>query len=114
MVDYLKRSGMKIRKSSTGSLHFPRVSLAEANKRAGKHHKIVRDILSDLAKLDQYSAIKIDLVAVAKKKADLRAALHRAARNAKIRLATTSDKNNLYVFRQPLPIEKKKLLNSSG
>jgi hypothetical protein len=98
---------MKIKKSSTASLHFPRVSLAEANKRAGKHHRIIRDVLSDLAKLDEYSAIKIHLAAVGKKKADLRAALHRAARNAKIPLATSSDRNNLYVFRSPLPVEKK-------
>jgi hypothetical protein len=98
---------MKTKKLARASLHFPQVSLAEANKRAGKHHRIVRDILSDLAKLDEYSAIKIDLTAVGKKKADLRAALHRAARNARIPMATTSDGNNLYVFRSPLPTRTK-------
>ena len=98
---------MKSKKFAKASLHFPLVSLAEANKRVGKHHRIVHDVLSDLAKLDEYSAIKIDLAAVGKKKADLRAALHRAARNAKIPLATTSDTKNLYVFRSPAPTEKK-------
>lgn len=98
---------MKAQKRAKPSLHFPLVSLAEANKRAGKHHSIVYDILSDLAMLDEYSAIKVDLAAVGKKKADLRAALHRAARNAKLPLATSSEGNNLYVFRAPLPIERK-------
>src|SRR5438874_5946344 len=98
---------MKSKKVPRASLHFPKVSLAVANKRSGKHHKIVYDILSDLAKLDEYSAIKIDLTSAGKKKADLRAALHRAAKNAKIPLATSSDENHLYVFRSSLLPGKK-------
>ena len=79
--------------------HFPVVPLAEANRRAGKHHKIISDILIDLARLDQYSAIKIDLAAVGKEKASLRASLLRAAQNRKVPLATSSDEKHLYVFR---------------
>ena len=90
---------MKAKKTQNGPLHFPAVPLAEANGRAGKHHKIISDILSDLAKLDQYSAIKIDLAEVGKKKADLRAAIHRAANKKKLDLVTTSDERHLYVFR---------------
>lgn len=50
--------------------HFPRIPLAEANRRAGKRHKIVSNILwdRDLAKLDASSAIKINLAAVGKRK----------------------------------------------
>jgi hypothetical protein len=79
--------------------HFPLVPLTEANHRTGKHHKIVSDILSDLAKLDAFSAIKVDLGALQEKKAPLRAALLRAAQKRKIQLATSSDAKNLYVFR---------------
>ena len=82
-------------------LHFPRVPLAEANKRSGKHYKIVADVLSDLKHIDEYSALKIDLASAGKKKADLRAALHRAAKKNKVSLVTTSDAKYLYVFRLP-------------
>ena len=58
-------------------LHFPSVHIADVNNRAGKHHRIVSDVLSDLARLDEFSALKIDFAEVGKKKADLRAALHR-------------------------------------
>jgi hypothetical protein len=89
------------RKTNTQSSgrHFPLVPLTEANRRAGKHHKIVSDILSDLAKLDEFSAIKVDLGALQEKKATLRAALLRAAQKRKIQLATSSDAKHLYVFR---------------
>jgi hypothetical protein len=93
-------SSMKRKKSSKETLsHFPSVPLADAHQRAGKHHKIVTDILSDLAKLDQFSAVKIILAEVGKKKADLRAALLRAAKKKRIHLATSSDDTHLYVFR---------------
>lgn len=87
------------------SLHFPRVSLVEVNRREGKHRRIVDDILSDLAKLDEYSAIQIDLARAGTGKANLRAALHRAAKKRNIALATTSDQRNLYVFRSTPSME---------
>lgn len=77
---------------------FPAVPLAQISRRAGKHNGIVRDILTDLARLDEYSAIKVDLAQAGKKKADLRAALHRAAKKQKVQLATSSDERYLYVF----------------
>jgi hypothetical protein len=64
----------------------------------GKHRQIVSQILSDLHKIDEYSSLKIDLVEIGKNKAELRAALHRAAKKQKVELSTTSDGRNLYVF----------------
>jgi hypothetical protein len=90
---------MKKRATKGISLHFPSVPLAQANKRAGKHYRIVRDILSDIARLDEFSAIKINLAVIGKKKADLRAAIHRAAKRQNVPLSTTSDDKHLYVFR---------------
>ena len=78
---------------------FPLVPLAELNRRAGKHLNIVHEILRDLTRVDDYSALKISLAEVGEKKADLRAALHRVARKEKMHIATTSDENHLYVFR---------------
>jgi hypothetical protein len=49
----------------------------------GKHYKMVSQILSDLEKLDQYSALKVEFLKVGVKKADLRAAVHRAAQKKK-------------------------------
>lgn len=96
---------MKKKRTQSSGHHFPLVPLADANRRAGKHYKIVSEILSDLARLDQYSAIKIDLGAVGEEKAALRAALLRAARKKKLQLATSSDEDHLYVFR-PFPTTK--------
>jgi hypothetical protein len=91
---------MKKRKNGSGtSLHFPSVPLAQANQRAGKHYRLVSDILSDAVSLDEFSAIKIDLAESGVKKARLRAAIHRAAKKQKMKVGTTSDENNLYVFR---------------
>jgi predicted NAD/FAD-binding protein len=78
--------------------HFPAVTLREANRRVGKHHNTVCNILSDLETLDQYSALKINLAEVGEKKADLRAALLRAAKKQTISLATSSDDKHLFVF----------------
>jgi hypothetical protein len=90
---------MKKKQIKGVSLHFPWVPLAQANRRASKHYRIVRDILSDIAKMDEFSAIKINLAETGKNKADLRAAIHRAAKRQKVPLATTSDEKHLYVFR---------------
>jgi hypothetical protein len=92
---------MKNRKQQTASSHFPSVPLAEAvDSHLSKHAKIVSEILSDLEKLDEFSAIKVNLSDSGEKKADLRSALHRAARKNNMTLATTSDEIHLYVFRK--------------
>jgi hypothetical protein len=90
---------MKKKQIKRVSLHFPSVPLAQAHKRAGKHHRIVKDILSDIGRLDEFSAIKINLAEIGKKKADLRAAIHRAAKRQSVALSTSSDDKHLYVFR---------------
>jgi hypothetical protein len=86
--------------------HFLSVPLAQANRRAGKHQEVVYHILSDLATLDEHSAVRIDLMEVGEKKAELRAALHRAANRERVKLATTSDEKYLYVFRPSLKNDK--------
>ena len=91
---------MKDKKTPPPRLHFAAIPLAAAaNLRMGKHYKMVSQILSDLEKLDQYSALKVEFLKVGVKKADLRAAVHRAAQKKNVPLATTSDGQYLYVFR---------------
>jgi hypothetical protein len=90
----------KQKKQEIVRVHFPTVPLAEAvDTRVSRHGKIVSEILTDLEQLDEFSAIKINLVEAGKTKADLRSALHRAAKKNNVHLATTSDDRTLYVFR---------------
>ena len=87
---------MQSKRQGTERLHFPSVRLLEAS--TGKHAKIVSRALLDLDRLGEDEAIKIDLTEAGTQKAALRAALHRAARKANIKLFTTSDESYLYVF----------------
>lgn len=90
---------MPAKKNRETPFHFPLVPLlGVVAGRQGKHSKVVSAILSDLRQLDAHSAIKVSLEANGAKKADLRSALHRAARIRNIKLSTTSDDKNLYVF----------------
>jgi hypothetical protein len=91
---------VKDKKTAPPRLHFAAIPLAAAaNRRMGKHYKVVSQILSDLEKLDQYTALKVEFLKVGVKRADLRAAVHRAAQKNKVPLATSSDDKYLYVFR---------------
>jgi hypothetical protein len=93
---------MKDRTKKPAAFHFPAVSLAAVTtNRKGKHRKIVSNIMSDLERLDEFSALRINLAEVGVKKADLRSAIHRAAKTKRISLLTTSDETDLYVFHRP-------------
>ncbi|MCU1298531.1 MAG: hypothetical protein JWO91_2809 [Acidobacteriaceae bacterium] len=93
---------MKDRTKKPAAYHFPAVPLtAVSANRKGKHRKIVSNILSDLERLDEFSALRINLAEAGVKKADLRSAIHRAAKSRRIPLLTTSDEAHLYVFHRP-------------
>jgi hypothetical protein len=95
-------ASVKSKKELTPRLHFASIPLAvAANRRKGKHYKMISQILSDLDKLDDYSALKVNLSDTGIKKADLRSALHRAAKKKMVDLATTSDDKYFYVFHRP-------------
>lgn len=66
--------------------------------RNGKHKGIVTDILTDLGQLKPGSAMKIPLKRLDDTKENIRAALNRATRKAKMRVATASDQEFLYVW----------------
>jgi hypothetical protein len=65
-----------------------------------RNKEMVSEVLRQVKKLDQHSAIKIALAKAGKKKAALRGALHRAAKKEKMNLVMASDERNLYVFRR--------------
>ena len=68
------------------------------HSRNGKHKDIVTDILADLDQLREGSAMKIPLSELGDTKENVRAALNRATRKAKLRVSTASDEGFLYVW----------------
>jgi hypothetical protein len=67
--------------------------------RDGKHKRIISRLLGDIAQLDDGTALKIPLAELPDTKENIRSALSRAARQAKINLATSSNKEFLYVWK---------------
>ena len=67
--------------------------------RDGKHKNIITRLLADIAKLDEGAALKIPLSQLPDTKENIRSALSRAARQAKINLATSSNREYLYVWK---------------
>jgi hypothetical protein len=67
--------------------------------REGKHKNIITRLLGDIAKLDEGTALKIPLSQLPDTKQNIRSALSRAARQAKINLATSSNDKYLYVWK---------------
>lgn len=69
--------------------------------RKGKHHDIVLEILDDIGKLRSGSALKIPKSAFGDSKmTNVRAALSRAAEQAGITIATSSDDEFFYVWQE--------------
>ena len=67
--------------------------------RDGKHKNIITRLLGDIEKLDDGAALKIPLSQLPDTKENIRSALSRAARQANISLATSSNNEFLYVWR---------------
>jgi hypothetical protein len=68
------------------------------HSRAGKHKKIVSMILRDLDQLKDGAALRVPLVELGNTKENVRSALNRATRNARLKVATATDKDFLYVW----------------
>ncbi len=68
------------------------------HSRNGKHKVIVSMILRDLDQLKNGAAIKIPLADLGDTKENVRSALNRATRNAKLNVATATDENFLYIW----------------
>ena len=83
-----------------GQTKFESVQQVDVPKgRDGKHKNIITRLLADIAKLDEGAALKIPLAQLPDTKENIRSALSRAARQAKINLATSSNSEYLYVWK---------------
>ena len=66
--------------------------------RSGKNKKVVSMILRDLNQLKEGSALRVPLADLGNTKENVRSALNRATRSAKLNVATATDENYLYVW----------------
>jgi hypothetical protein len=68
------------------------------SRRRGKHHKLMQQVLKELTELSSDSALKVPLGDFSAK--DIRSAVFRAAASQNIEISSTSDDNNLYIWRR--------------
>jgi hypothetical protein len=68
--------------------------------RDGKHKQIITQLLEDLERLAEGSALKIPLAELPDSKENIRSALSRAAGLRKLAIATSSNDEFLYVWKQ--------------
>lgn len=95
---------MPEKKNENPPMRFGSVRQADVPKgRDGKHKEIVTQLLSDIAQLEPGAALKIPLSELPDSKANIRAALSRAAMAHGINVATSSNDDYLYVWKTDEP-----------
>jgi hypothetical protein len=67
--------------------------------RDGKHKQIVTQLIEGIEQLKKGSALKIPLAELPDTKENIRSALSRATRQKRMDVATSSDENYLYVWK---------------
>ena len=79
---------------------FPSILQVDVPKgRDGKHKEIVTQLLADLERLERGSALKVPLSELPDTKENIRSALNRATRQRGMEVATSSDAQNLYLWK---------------
>jgi hypothetical protein len=85
---------------SPKSMRFESILQGQVPKgRDGKHKQIITQLLNDIAQLPTGSALKIPLAELPDSKENIRSALSRAGRQKNLDLATSSDENYLFVWK---------------
>jgi len=85
---------------SPETMNFEAILQADVPKgRDGKHKAIVTKLINDIENLAPATAIKIPLSALPDTKENIRSALNRATNQRGIQVATSSDKDFLYVWK---------------
>jgi hypothetical protein len=86
--------------TENGTSKFQSISQADVPKgRDGKHKQIILQLLEGIDQLHNGSALKVPLAELPDSKENIRSALSRAARQKEIDIATSSDENFLYVWK---------------
>jgi hypothetical protein len=88
-------------KKKSSPMNFKTIGQADVPQgRHGKHNGIVTRIISDLDQVRDGVALKIPLAELAEGKEKVRAALSRASRKAKRKVATAADADFLYIWNE--------------
>ncbi len=91
---------MAVRESRETHMNFQSILQKDVpTGRDGKHKGIVTQLLSDLEHLADGSALKIPLGELPDTKENIRSALNRATRQRGMEVATSSDAEFLYVWK---------------
>ncbi|GAC1684014.1 MAG: hypothetical protein PVS2B2_23100 [Candidatus Acidiferrum sp.] len=86
-------------KISRVASHFRTMNLGDVPRsRQGKHKAVVTLILRDLDQLKEGAALRVPLLELGNTKENVRSALNRATRKAKLNVATATDEKFLYVW----------------
>jgi len=93
-------TSMKSKKSlAVGEPEVEKVPLSSLRQRRhGKHHELMQQVLKELTDLSGDTALKVPLGDFSAK--DLRSAVFRAAASHHLRISSISDENNLYVWKR--------------
>jgi hypothetical protein len=67
--------------------------------RNGRHKAIVQQLLSDIDQLESGQALKVPLAELPDTKVNIRSALNRATQQRGLNIATSSDTENLYIWK---------------
>jgi hypothetical protein len=88
-------------KKENGYPNYGRVLISGLKKsRKGKHHELMRRIMEDLMKSSPNYAVRVPLSSIEGISVlNLRSAIGRAAHRAGIRVSTSSDDKNFYVWK---------------
>jgi hypothetical protein len=90
---------VKDKKVANDTMTFQSVLQVDVPRgREGKHKKIITQLLSDLAHLQQGSALKVPLAKLPDTKENIRSALSRAAQQKDLKIATSSNDEYLYIW----------------
>src|SRR5690242_17196895 len=86
--------------ASKRKMNFEAISQIELpHGRNGKHKQIVTQLLSDLEQLSPGKALKLKISQLPDSKQNIRAALNRATKQKRMKVATATDANFLYVWK---------------
>ncbi|MGH9600619.1 MAG: hypothetical protein ACRD27_12205 [Terracidiphilus sp.] len=86
--------------ANSAPIEFQLIQQQEVPKgRDGKHKRIVAQILNEVDRLAPHTALKVPLAALPDSKENIRAALNRATRQRGMRVATSSDRAYLYIWK---------------
>lgn len=78
---------------------FPTVLQIDVPKgRQGKHKRIITRLLADIVKLTPGTALKVPLASLPDSKENIRSALNRATNQRGLDVATSSDRDYLYIW----------------